>query len=207
MNIQKTSSPNFQATRVLTAQKAFRNGKREVYEVFKLNYKEDLGFIKKCTDLLNTQSTKKLSVFQRGLKALFSKFLIKTNAMSEDFYIAIKDSEAFVGCMKSVPVLRDVIPSNLYSNNYREVKNKLFYAFLEDSQKNYEGFNIRIDDAKTLKQVRKLKIKSSDINTVKKKIKESASGFRFKSENEKNINLDDVFGVKDFETELNPNLK
>ena len=47
MQIQNVNNINFQATRVLTA-RSVKPTKSELIEVFRLNLKEDIDFIKKC---------------------------------------------------------------------------------------------------------------------------------------------------------------
>lgn len=202
MNIQSTTSPNFQATKVLTAKKVLKNGTQEIYDVFKLNYKEDTNFIKKCNNLFKNNTTKNLSGFHKRLKNLFDNFLNKDNAMSEDFYLTIKDNESVVGCMNSVPVFNNVIPLNLTTKKYKDTKKILFYSFLNDSQKNYNNTSIDMNKLKTTNLTKKSEIKSNEIDSIKKEIKQNLPDFKIKTENKENINLEEILGTKDFETEL-----
>lgn len=210
MNIQNCnykSGISFQATKVLSAKKKLPKAKQDVIEVFRLNREEDYGFIKQCNDLFVKNKKLKLSLFEKRCKSLFSDLLVKANASCEDFYIAVKNSETITGCMNSVPFMRNVIPLNLFTRESKaEDVNLLFYALLKDSQKKYIGFDIKMDVLATKTSADKSLIEFRDIDTVKNTIKEELLTVKFRAE-EKKVNLYDVFGARDFETEIYPNLK
>lgn len=203
MNIHNTQNINFGATRVLTVRAASKTNP-EVLEIFRLNHDEDLGFIKKCYEMLKNNRKLKLNLFEKKFKSLFSDLLVKANAVSEDFYLAIKNNETIVGCMNSVPFNRDVIPLNLFARESKsEISDSLFYAFLKDSQANYNNFNIKMDVLTNAKDD-EARIMPKEIDSYKNLIRSENRKYRFKSENEK-VNMDDVLGTRDFETELNLN--
>ena len=208
MNIQNTSNIDFQATRVLTVKRNLPRGKSDIVEVFRLNQAEDQDFIKQCYDLFVKNKNLKLNMFEKRCKSLFSDLLVKANASSEDFYLAVKNNERIVGCLNSLPFMRDVVPLNLFTReDSSENINTLFYAFLKDSQKKYIGFNIKMDVLSRKTIADKELIKFSQIDSIKNKIKKASPKLRFKSEEKNKIDLYDVFGARDFETEIYPNLK
>lgn len=207
MQIQQISNTNFKATRVLTS-KRILNAKPETIEVFRLNKDEDFQFVKRCVDAFTKNKYLKLAAFEKRCKSLFSDFLVKANASSEDYYIAVKNSETIVGIMNSMPFARKVIPLNLFTRqNSPETTNTMFYSFLKDSQKNYNGYNIKMDVLSTKTLADDTFIKPEEINSVTKKIRVEYPKVRFSPENESGINLDDVFGIRNFENEIYPNLK
>ena len=207
MQIQQISNTNFKATRVLTSKRILK-AKPETIEVFRLNRDEDFSFIKRCVDAFAKNKYLKLAAFEKRCKSLFSDFLVKANASSEDYYIAVKNNETIVGIMNSLPFARKVIPLNLFTRqNSPETTNTMFYSFLKDSQKNYNGYNIKMDVLSTKTLADDTFIKPEEINSVTKKIRVEYPKVRFSPENESGINLDDVLGTRNFEDEIYPNLK
>ena len=79
----------------------------------------------------------------------------------------------------------------------------MLYAFLKDSQANYNNFNIKMDVLTNAKDD-EARIMPKEIDSYKNLIRSENRKYRFKSENEK-VNMDDVLGTIDFETELNLN--
>ncbi len=202
MQIQQIPMTNFKATKVLNAERSIANGKKEFVEVFKLDEHTDKFFIQKCHNLLASRKEHTLTAFQKRLKSIFSGFLNEANSLSEDFYIAIKNSEEIIGCMNSVPFIKDVIPINIFiSKNKPHYINTLFYALLKDSQKNYKGYNIKTKEIAKKLSLTEMRIRPENIDSYKKTIEESFNNIKFKSVNIKNINLDNIFGTECFETE------
>ena len=207
MQIQQISNTNFRATRVLTT-KRILNAKPKTIEVFRLNRDEDFLFIKRCVDLFAKNKKQKWTMFEKRCKSLFSDFLTIANASSEDYYIAVKNNETIVGIMNSLPFAQKVIPLNLFTRqNSPETTNTMFYSFLKDSQRNYNGYNIDMSTLSAKTGVVAPIIKSEEINSTGMAIKKELSKINFTLENVKGINLDDVFCTGDFENEIYPNLK
>lgn len=202
MQLQTNQAINFKATRILNAEKTITKGRKELVEVFKLDANTDTEFIKKCHDILSANKNRKLTAFQKRLKSILKGFLDKTTSFSEDYYIAIKNNEEIIGCMNSIPFIKDVIPLNIFtSQNKEQNNNTLFYALLKDSQKNYKGFNINLKEVGKKLSILDPKIKFEQIDNYKKNIENSFNKIKFKSENTKNINFDSILGIENFETE------
>ena len=172
MNIENISSVNFGATKVISAKRNLLKGKSEVIDVYRFNYNEDYAFIKKCNELFASTKNKFYGPFEKKVKSFFSYLLDKTNAASEDFYIAVKNNEAIAGCLRSIPFSMDVIPFDLFTRSKKTQDiNILTYALLKDSQREYSGFNINMEDLPIKTIVGKGKIKPQDIDTMTEKIK------------------------------------
>lgn len=201
MQIKTNQTANFKATRVLVTEKSLARGKKELVEVYRLNSKEDADFIKKCLDVLSITKTNKLTAFQKRLKVILKGFLDKTTSLTEDFYISIKDNEEIIGCMNSVPLIKNVIPLNVFvSKNVEQNANTMLYSLLKDSQINYKGYNINTKEIAKKFPLIESKIKFDQINFYKKNIREKFSSINFKPDNTKNVNLDQVLGTENFET-------
>lgn len=202
MQIQQIPMTNFKATKVLNAERSLARGKKEIIDVFRLDERADKEFIQKCHDLLASSKERNLTAFQKRLKSILAGFLKEANALSEDYYIAIKNNEEIIGCMNSVPLIKDVIPLNIFaSENKFQNTNNLFYALLKDSQKNYKGYNIKTKEIAKKLSLTEMRIRPENIDSYKKTIEESFNNIKFKSVNIKNINLDNIFGTECFETE------
>ena len=208
MNIQNISNTNFGATKILTARQVLPKGKLETIDIFKLNHEADSEFIEKCCNVFSNVKTRNLKLFERRCKSLFSDLLVKANAMSEDFYLAIKNNETIVGCMNSVPFMKDVIPLNLFMRDAKPQNiNTMFLAFLNDSKKSYNGFNIKMDSLATKTIANENVISFDKIDEVNGVIKNEYPNIKFNSKVEMDVNLEDFLGIRNFETEFYPNLK
>lgn len=202
MQIQQIPMTNFKATKVLNAERSLARGKKEIIDVFRLDERADKEFIQKCHDLLDSRKERNLTAFQKRLKSILAGFLKEANALSEDYYIAIKNNEEIIGCMNSVPLIKDVIPLNIFaSENKFQNTNTLFYALLKDSQKNYNGFYIKTKEIAKKLSLPEIRINPDKIDNYKKAIEESFNNIKFKPFNTKHMKLDTIFGIENFETE------
>lgn len=208
MQIQNLSTTNFKATKVLSAQRNLAKNKQELIEVFKLDEHSDTDFIKKCYQLLSSRKTRDLPLYQRKLKIMFESFLNKANAMSEDFYIAIKNNEKFIGIMNSVPFYKDNFALNLFtSKDSAQNASLMALAFLNDSQNSYKGFDLNLKHISKMLPLSNFIIKEENIDNAKLDVRAKIPDTLVNFEQAKDIDLDDILDTKDFETEAYPNLK
>ena len=203
MNIQNITDTSFQARKILTTQRFYRvagSPKGEMIEVFKLNLAEDRNFVRKCSSILNNRFTRELAGLQRQLKTFFNEFLNASVSSSNDYYLAIKNSETICGGITSTPVGGTLHITQAFSENPKNFYlDNIFYAVLNEAQNSYEGYGI---NSYNFVNGYGSKIDSSEISGVKRKIKTMHSNTQYNFRKENNVDLEEVLDIKDFETEL-----
>lgn len=203
MKIENNRNINFKATKLLVAQQKdiINKNKNKVFvEVFRLE-KNDISFAQKALIFLSRYKTRELGAFQKRLRQFFIDFL--NNNDSQDFYLSVKNNEKFVGAMNSLAFGKENSIINTYTQSPKTFNTHiLFYNFLNETQNNYSGYRLDSFSLKEKSNYRDFFVSHDKIDSVKKEICKQNSDFDFIVTDEKNIDLDEYLGTKNFETDI-----
>ena len=210
MRIQNNTNVNFQAKRIMSVDKHFNSNhfpKTEVFDIFKLDKAKDINFVKQCYVMLTTRKTRDLSSVQKNLKVFFESFLKDRSTDYNDYFLSIKDGEQLVGGLVSTPfndTLHILQAFHTLPKDYN--LETLLYAFLDDSKKDYKGYKINtngwLKDFKSNQEILPEKFAAE-----KRKISQIHQSTIFKTQRDKDVDLEEFLGIKDFELEVNPSLR
>ena len=210
MEIQNYSSINFNANLVTRTTRYYKTGKTpktEIMEVFKLN-KSDIPFAEKCCNELSKHHRRDLVYLQKKMKFFFASFLQDKTSQSNDYYLAVKNNKEISGGIISIPFRNAVFISDAFSMCPKDYNiDILTYAFLSGTKADYPCASF-IETNNRLKGLNdQSSILFQDIPCIKRNITSFYRNLLFEKGNSKNVSLDDVFGTKDLEIEVNPHLK
>ena len=194
MNIQPNSNVNFQANRILVAQK--NNGKC-VLDVFKLRISEDKPFAFKCYNALCSKQTKDLTAKQKDLKDFFVAFLLDKSSKLRNYYLGIKNGETLeLGLInwQYYNMVQTVSQRKLLCIK-DFIKDTVNYAFLADIKKTYPVKSLNfLESSGKYKRIAGTELEL-ELSNIQNRLKDT----KLTSSNER-INLNKFLGIDDFET-------
>ena len=199
--LNKISDTNFQATRVLKTQRFFKSNnlpRKECVELFELD-KTDTKFAEKCYYVLKNIQTRKLPPLQKQLKTFLKNFL-EDKGNFKHHYIAIKNSVTISGGISALPCLKTVHLTQVFSDYPKSYNiENIFYGVLNETQKNYKGY--KINTYNLINNVNS-ELNADEIHNFSDNIKSTHGNDVYDFSNQKNVDLEEVLDIKDFETDV-----
>lgn len=222
MQIQNNNTINFQANRILCTRKMLQNGNEDVIEVFKLN-SFDKNFVERCYNAIELGETRcGKNRFINNLKKFFSDFrsIYAKKGWYDEFthLIAVKNSEQIVGVAE---INESCAPCSYlnkftYVNNDKFIEKTLKYALITNAQNLTKKFGYQIfrrnalfspelrgaENLFNIDDINTKKIPAKKYNSILSNIRRTAKDCHFKKISEKTeCNLEEILGIKDFETD------
>lgn len=201
MKINSSTETTFQAKRIMNIQRYYKSGncpQSEVVDVFRLNKKDDLAFVKRCNEVMSSRLMRDLEPLQKQLKVFFKSFLDDFKTDSNDYYLAIKNREIILGGMVSVPVKDTLHITQAFSAYPKEYNlGSIFYAYLADSKSRYDDYMIQTN-GKIKGLNSESKILPEEFSVTKRRISLLHKGTFYKPESD-NIDIEEFLDIKDFE--------
>ena len=203
MNIQKSSSVNFAAARVLTA----RAG-HDIHDIIKLDKfnVNDRNFVRRCQETMAQKSEEQKSNMKKFFKS-FAESYKSPFTHDEEYYIGIKNGEKITGGYIAYPChILDEQYSLRILESFNNKGNKLskdclFYSLLADAQK--QPIDKVYTEGSTVlgKHRRGVVIEAEEIGSLKKQIKTQNPGVKFEETNIE-TDVEEFLGITDFETQV-----
>ena len=199
--LNKISDTNFQATRVLKTQRFIKSNnlpRKECVELFELD-KTDTKFAEKCYYVLKNIQTRKLPPLQKQLKTFLKNFL-EDKGNVKHHYIAIKNSATISGGISALPCHKTVHLTQAFSDYPKSYNiENILYGVMNEIQKNYKGY--KINTYNLINNIDK-DINSNEIHKSLYNISCFHCNDIHDFSKQKNIDLEEVLDIKDFETDV-----
>ncbi len=192
MNIQKQTSLNFQATKVLTATKTLNpKSLPDIVDVFKLDRQTDDIFIRMCYDVMRD---KKLSMKELFLKKIFKSFLEEKKHSNKDYFLAIDQDNRIVGALYADNEDKIKVNRAVCTKNKQIIKDSLAMTLLNTAEQTNKKriFGSYLDWALNMKAV----IENRNFSKTKNLIRKNNPDSKFEVSDNTKYDLEEFLGLK-----------